>query len=41
MKTYVVEVANGPFQEVDVTKPEPGPGQVLKDLREWCKSVGH
>src|SRR5580700_589434 len=29
MKTYVVEVANGPFQEVDVTKPEPGPGQVL------------
>jgi NADPH2:quinone reductase len=28
MKTYVVEVANGPFQEVDVTKPEPGPGQV-------------
>src|ERR1700730_11060155 len=29
MKIYVVEVANGPFQEVDVTKPEPGPGQVL------------
>src|SRR5580692_3862807 len=29
MKTYVVEVANGPFREVDVMKPEPGPGQVL------------
>src|ERR1700685_1864136 len=29
MKTYVVEVANGPFREVDVAKPEPGPGQVL------------
>jgi NADPH:quinone reductase len=29
MKTYVVEVANGPFREVDVTKPELRPGQVL------------
>jgi NADPH:quinone reductase-like Zn-dependent oxidoreductase len=29
MKTYVVEEANGPFREVDVKKPEPGPGQVL------------
>lgn len=29
MKAYVVEVANGPFREVDVMKPEPGPGQVL------------
>ncbi len=29
MKTYVVEVANGPFREMDVMKPEPGPGQVL------------
>jgi len=29
MKTYVVEVANGPFREVDVSKPMPGPGQVL------------
>jgi NADPH:quinone reductase len=29
MKTYVVEVANGPFRKVDVMKPQPGPGQVL------------
>jgi NADPH:quinone reductase-like Zn-dependent oxidoreductase len=29
MKTYVVEVANGPFREVDARKPEPGLGQVL------------
>jgi NADPH:quinone reductase-like Zn-dependent oxidoreductase len=29
MKTYVVEVPNGPFREVDVMKPEPGPDQVL------------
>jgi NADPH:quinone reductase-like Zn-dependent oxidoreductase len=29
MKTYVVEEANGPFREVDVKKPDPGPGQVL------------
>jgi NADPH:quinone reductase-like Zn-dependent oxidoreductase len=29
MKTYVVEVANGPFREVNVRTPEPGPGQVL------------
>lgn len=29
MKTYVVEVANGPFREVDVVTPEPGPDQVL------------
>jgi len=29
MKTYVVEVANGPFLEVDVIKQEPGPGQAL------------
>jgi NADPH:quinone reductase-like Zn-dependent oxidoreductase len=29
MQTYVVEVANGPFREMDVKKPQPGPGQVL------------
>jgi len=29
MKSYVVEAANGPFREVDVVTPEPGPGQVL------------
>jgi NADPH2:quinone reductase len=29
MKTYVVEVPNGPFRELDVRKPNPGPGQVL------------
>jgi len=29
MKTYVVEVANGPFREVDVVQPQPGPGKVL------------
>lgn len=29
MKTYVVEVPNGPFRELDVRRPNPGPGQVL------------
>ena len=29
MKTYVVEIANGPFQEVEVAKPEPLAGHVL------------
>lgn len=29
MKTYLVEVMNGPFREVEAVKPHPGPGQVL------------
>ena len=29
MKTYVVEVANGPFQEIEAMKPAPLPGHVL------------
>jgi NADPH:quinone reductase len=33
MKTYVVDAANGPFREVVVVKPEPGPGQVLVRIR--------
>jgi NADPH2:quinone reductase len=33
MKTYVVEVANGPFRAVDAVRPEPGPGQVLVRVR--------
>jgi hypothetical protein len=33
MKIYVVEVPNGPFREVDIKNPEPGPGQVL--VRIW------
>ena len=33
MKTYVVEVANGPFREVDVVTPEPGPEQVLVKIQ--------
>jgi len=33
MKTYVVDVANGPFREVEVVKLKPGPGQVLVRIR--------
>lgn len=29
MKTYVVEVANGPFQEIEAMRPEPLRGHVL------------
>jgi NADPH:quinone reductase len=29
MKLFVVETANGPFQEMEATKPEPLPGHVL------------
>jgi NADPH2:quinone reductase len=33
MKTYVVEVGNGPFREVVAMKPKPEPGQVLVKIR--------
>jgi NADPH2:quinone reductase len=29
MKGYVVDIANGPFRELETTKPEPTTGQVL------------
>lgn len=29
MKAFVVEVANGPFRELEISRPEPGPDQVL------------
>lgn len=32
MKAFVVEVVNGPFRELEVTRPEPGPGQVLVEI---------
>ncbi|MGA7110237.1 MAG: zinc-dependent alcohol dehydrogenase family protein [Terracidiphilus sp.] len=37
MKTYVIEEANGPFREVDLVKPDPGPGQVL--VKIWASGV--
>ena len=33
MKTYVVEVANGPLREVEAMKPKPQPGQLLVKIR--------
>ena len=33
MKAFVVEVANGPFKELEISKPEPGPGQVLVKIQ--------
>ena len=29
MKAYIVETPNGPFQQIEVTTPEPSPDQVL------------
>ena len=33
MKAFVVEVANGPFRELEISKPEPEPGQVLVKIQ--------
>jgi len=36
MKMFVVEAANGPFQEIEAMKPEPLPGQVLVKINTSC-----
>jgi NADPH:quinone reductase len=33
MRAYVVDIANGPFREVEIIKPEPMAGQVLVKIR--------